>query len=423
MDILLAIITIAFASLLIILARGRLKGFNPASAFTYFWTVQIILILIGWSSYMYFQYWGLLFILFGVLCFDIGYLLKPTKRLEIIQKPKYEIVYKRTSKHVYFIVMTIAVLGVAYEIYSKGFSIQNFLDLNAFIEMSAQNSLERYSGESESGLLTRLFGINAYTCPLLGGLLYYSFDKRKYLSPLTIIPITISGLSQGVKMGMISGVFLWIIGFVVSSKLLSIHRKMSLKTVMMIASGILAFMSFMIVTMMFRYGSFDIDTFFVASGKMISYGLGHLPAFDIWYVSYEEHFSDLTFGGKTIYGITNTLGILSREQGVFSEMYKISPYGDETNVFTAFRFFVEDFGSVGTWLFLFIMGYLCRMGNDSFVSKRSIHLGITIICTIYFYISWSFATSAFAYASFIMIFVYLYFLLKFVFIKKRVQLL
>ncbi len=179
----------------------------------------------------------------------------------------------------------------------------------------------------------------------------------------------------------------------------------------------------MIVTMMFRYGSFDIDTFFAASGKMISYGLGHLPAFDIWYVSYEEHFSDLTFGGKTIYGITNTLGVLSREQGVFSEMYKISPYGDETNVFTAFRFFVEDFGSVGTWLFLFIMGYLCRMGNDSFVSKRSIHLGITIICTIYFYISWSFATSAFAYASFIMIFVYLYFLLKFVFIKKHVQLL
>ncbi len=158
-------------------------GFNPAPAFTYFWTVQSILILIGWSSYMYFQYWGLLFILFGVLCFDIEYLLKPTKRLEIIQKPKYEIVYKRTSKHVYFIVMTIAVLGVAYEIYSKGFSIQNFLDLNAFIEMSAQNSLERYSGESESGLLTRLFGINAYTCPLLGGLLYYSFDKRKYLSP------------------------------------------------------------------------------------------------------------------------------------------------------------------------------------------------------------------------------------------------
>lgn len=81
-------------------------------------------------------------------------------------------------------------------------------------------------------------------------------------------------------------------------------------------------MLLLVLTMMFRYGSFDIDTFYTASGTLISYGLGHLPAFDMWYVGHVEDLSEFTFGGKTLYGLTNTLGILSREQGVFTKCIK-----------------------------------------------------------------------------------------------------
>jgi oligosaccharide repeat unit polymerase len=176
-------------------------------------------------------------------------------------------------------------------------------------------------------------------------------------------------------------------------------------------------MLLLIVTMMFRYGSFDADTFYTASGTMISYGLGHLPAFDMWYVGNEEDWTELTFGGKTFYGITNTLGVLSREQGVFTTMYQVSPHGDETNVFTAFRFFLEDFGTIGSFVYLLAIGSLCRHIYDRFNRKKHIYFSTTLMCAIYFYISWSFATSVFAYASYILMFVYLYVLLRIIFVR------
>lgn len=219
-------------------------------------------------------------------------------------------------------------------------------------------------------------------------------------------------------MGIISSIFLWAIGYVVASHLQSKQLKLKLRQVLLISIGAIAFMLLMIVTMMFRYGTLDLDTFYVASGKMISYGLGHLPAFDLWYVGHQENITELTLGGKTIYGITNTLGILTREQGVFTTMYQISPYGDETNVFTTFRFYIEDFGTLGSFIYLFIMGSVCRYFYDSFRALRHVYLNATIMCAIYFYISWSFATSVFAYATYIAMFLYLFVLLKLMFSVK-----
>ena len=418
MDILLAIVTIAFASLLIILVRGRLRGINPASVFTYFWTVQIIVILIGWSSYMHFQYWGLLFILFGILSFNLGYLAPKSVFMGHDEPDRFNIIYTSSTKKAYFTVLTLSFLGIVYQIYNHGFTIQNFLDLSSFLEMSAKNASDRYSGADEGDIFVRILGVNAYTCPLLGGLCYFFF-KKKLWSYLAVLPNIISGFSEGVKMGIISSVFLWIIGYVVSSKLLSRKLRFNVRMAMISFSGLFVFMAMMIVSMMFRYGSFDLDTFADASNKMIAYGLGHIPAFDMWYVKFPEHISELTYGGKTIYGITNALGILPREQGVFTQMYKISVAGDETNVFTVFRFFAEDFGTIGTWIFLFGMGYICRIIYYAFQQKKHIYLSTTLVCIIYFYISWSFATSIFAYSTYIIMFAYLYILLKMVFVKTR----
>lgn len=418
MDILLELLVITFAVLLSLFAFNRFKASTPAFLFTMVWTGQIVVVLLGWSNYLFFRYYGLFFILAGVLCSDFGYQVLLRNQTKPINNRGKEVVYHpKRCVYVYFSVLLIAFAAVFYSIYSRGFSLMSFFDLNSFIEMSYQSSVERYSGEDAEGGLAKLLGINSYTCPLVGGLMFFYFKdkKKKYLSYLAIVPNVLGGLSQGVKMGIISSIFLWTIGYAIAVKMQSIKVHIKLKNVIYISVGSIAFMLLLIVTMMFRYGSFDIDTFYVASGKMISYGLGHLPAFDMWYVGHEENLGELTFGGKTIYGITNTLGILSREQGVFTNMYQISPFGDETNVFTAFRFYVEDFGTLGTFLFLFFMGSVCRYLYDGFCNLRHVYLNATLMCTIYFYISWSFATSVFAYATYIAMFVYLYILLKLMF--------
>ncbi len=99
-------------------------------------------------------------------------------------------------------------------------------------------------------------------------------------------------------------------------------------------------------------------------------------------------------------------------------MMEVSPYGDETNVYTIFRFFIEDFGKIGALVYLFFMGWFCRKIYDGFVHKRNLYLSTTLMCGIYFFISWSFVASIFAYATYIALMFYLYFLIKLFYRKE-----
>lgn len=415
-------LTILLSLCLIWFARKRLRPFSPASLFTIFWAAQILIIVAGWSNYLYFNYTGILYILLGLLCFDVGYLsikpikVTPTETPIILPRVVFN---KKRSKHVYLFVLILAFIGIFYGIYSHGFSISSMFDLSSFMEMSNLNSVERYSDVDQDGIIDKIFGINACACPILGGISFYLLEKRKrFLSFLALLPQAIGGLSQGAKMGIITGTFLWLIGLIVTAQLLNIQIKVKFRTVIMLVGSFIGLLALLTVVMMFRIGQFDIDTMYVVFGKAISYGLGHLPAFDMWFSTHEDVLSELTGGGKIFYGITNTLGILKREGGIFTKMVEVSPNGDETNVYTIFRFFIEDFGTIGALVWLFFMGWLCRKIYDSFMRKQHIYLTITLMCGIYFFISWSFVASIFAYATYIALMFYLYFLIRLIFRKE-----
>lgn len=411
-------LVIILSILLIWFVRKRLRPFSPASVFTLFWALQILFIVIGWSNYLYFNYIGILYILVGLIFYDLGYLaVKPAVvqggNVAASQPSKRVSFNGKTAKHVYFFVLILSFIGIAYGIYSHGFGLSNLLDLSSFMEMSNTNSVERYADENQGGFIDKIFSINSCACPILGGMSFYLFENKKRIwSFAALLPQAIGGLSQGAKMGIITGTFLWFIGLIVAAQSLDIKIKVKLRTIIILLASVIGLMALLIVIMMFRIGQFDTDTMYVVFGKAISYGLGHLPAFDMWFPTHEDVLSELTGGGKIFFGITNTLGILEREGGIFTKMMEVSPYGDETNVYTIFRFFIEDFGKIGALVYLFFMGWLCRKIYDGFVHKRNLYLSTTLMCGIYFFISWSFVASIFAYATYIALMFYLYFLIK-----------
>lgn len=406
---------------LILFVRKRLRPLSPASVFTLFWAVQILFIVIGWSNYLYFNFIGVLYILVALIFFDLGYLsVKPAvigeDNIALCRTRRIVSFNGKTAKIIYFFVLLLSFIGTVYSIYSHGFGLSNMLDLSSFMEMSNTNSVERYSGANQEGIIDKIFGINACACPILGGMSFYMFEKEKRIwSFLALLPQVVGGLSQGAKMGIITGTFLWLIGLIIAAQLFDIKVKVKLRIIIVLLASFIGFIALLTVVMMFRIGQFDTDTMYVVFGKAISYGLGHLPAFDLWFPASEDVFSELTWGGKTFYGITNTLGILKREAGIFENMMEISPYGDGTNVYTIFRFFIEDFGKIGALVYLFFMGWLCRKIYDGFVHKRNLYLNTTLMCCIYFFISWSFVASIFAYATYIVLMFYLFFLIKFVY--------
>lgn len=406
------VLVIVLSFFLIWFVRKRLSPLSPGSVFTLFWTTQILFMVIGWSGFLYFKYVGILYILLCLYCFDLGYCVKLSKGSNEVRNVTVNY-NDDTAKNIYFFVLTLSFFSFFYDIYNHGYGLQNLFDLSSFLEMSNEQSVERYSGDDEGGILAKVFGINTFACAFLGGMTYYMFSgRRRLLSYLSLFPLFFGGLAAGAKMGIITGTFLWLIGLIIISQLRGEYLRFNLKKVVFILLGAVLLISLLIIVMMFRIGTFDVDTMYVVFGKAVSYTLGHLPAFDLWFSSHEDVLSELTGGGKTFFGISNSLGLLKREGGIFTNLIEVSSDGDETNVYTLFRFLVEDFGTIGSLIYLFIMGMVCRIIYDHFTSKRFIYLSTTLLCGIYFFISWSFVSSVFAYATYIALLFYLYFLLK-----------
>lgn len=417
MQLIYIIITILFALVLTIIAKQKFAAFSPARLFTYFWTFQIIFMVLLWHNYLLFSYSGLLFILLCIASFDLGAIVISRHNDYYSVTAKRVCYNERYVVLIYSVVLGISLVGVAYDIIEKGFSLQSLVNLDSFLEMSNQISIDRYSGEEESnGILGNVFSINMYTCPLVGGLLFFSF-KKKWFSVLSLAPLYVSGFTQGAKMGIITGSILWLVGVIISIQLFDIKIRLRLKHVFNVLIVVLSFFLILIFTMMFRIGRFDFETFIIACNKFVSYSLGHLPAFDMWFDKIDNRDLDYTLGGKLFYGITNFLGILERKQGVFTEMYVISKGGDATNVFTAFRLIIEDFGLVLTIPFMFIMGLITQGVYHNFQIKKNVVLGIVLMSAIYFFIGWSFVTSIFAYTTYIVMFFYIYIISRFLFIR------
>lgn len=175
----------------------------------------------------------------------------------------------------------------------------------------------------------------------------------------------------------------------------------------------------MVLTMMFRIGRFNIDTMFIVFGRATSYILAHLPAFDLWFSNHEESIFNLTMGGKTFFGITNSLGILERKQGLYETMMQVSDDGSMTNVYSYFRVVIDDFGMFGSLIYMFLIGSLSRIIYDNFIQKHNIYLSSTLLSGIYFFISWSFATSVFVYTTYVAMMVYLYLILRIILVNNR----
>lgn len=413
------LISILFAIALIKLVRKSVPQYSPASLITIFWTVQILVMLTFFSNYLIFTYYGIVYICLCLFVFDSGYILT-----NIIFKPKpyvqsFVSIHEDKATTIYIIMLFLAFVGVIYSIISNGFNLMALLDFQSALDMSHQNSVDRYSGEDSGGLLTKLLAINESATTVIGGfLLPVLKGKKRFLSYSAILPPIISGLTQGAKMGIITGMFLYLSGILVGYQLLDKKLKINFKIIFLGIVLFISFLALMVVVMMFRIGKFDIDTMFVVFGKATSYALAHLPAFDIWFNSHEESIFNLTVGGKTFFGVTNFLGIMERKQGLFETMTTVSTDGSGTNVYSYFRLMVEDFGSLGSLVFLFIMGSICRIVYDNFKQKHNIYFNTVLVCGMYFFISWSFVTSVFVYTTYIVLMFYLYIIFRLIIEKK-----
>ena len=397
-------------SLISVLAALRLHDrWDPARYFLIFWGGQVLLIYLAFHNKYIFSGYGLAYISATCLIFSLGTLLGryfgSGKETETV---KYELNEKRALLFLKggFI---LAIANVVWGIYVNGFNLRELISFRILMELNNAAAENRYTEAVQSSALSQLTLIFVYLTPLLGGyLLPLIKGKKRFWCYLALLPALLISITQAVKTGLITSVALWATGVLVSA--FANNREfisIKLKSVLKLGAVVVLFFAILFVSMVFRTGKFDKEVVEVIGDKFIIYAFGHVPAFDMWFT---DNIGELepTGGVKTFYGITNFLGIAERKTGVFTEHLffgKASPGNilpdTDSNVYTLFRFLLEDFGFIGSLLVIMITGLISGYAWTMVRRQQNLRLAQTILISVLFFIAWSFVASVWAYTSFI----------------------
>lgn len=409
-----AFLIIVLLITLLFLSWKYIIQFEPAGVFALMWTMIISSILLC-HNFVFIRYYGLIFIVICVLCFTAGTIFCDVCYTPSEQQKKKVIFHTLSARNILILLFIASFFNPIYTLYLHGFSLKSLLSTAALLYMNNEIALDRYYGDNAYSVMNQIFLVFSYTAPLFGGFCFRMMDRfGKVISVATILPGIFTALTQSVKMGMITSIILWIAGFLVCSFSYHLSLKIKLKKVLMIVSIMGVLLSILFISMIFRTGEISERIIEDITNKFFTYALGYAPCFDIWYTSSEP--TEYTYGGKTLYGITNFFGIMERQQGIYDQWIPFGKNGfkGESNVYTVFRMLIEDFGSVFSCILMFGLGFVSKYILKNLLIRNAIPFNQIALTAIYSFVFWSFVTSFFAYTSYLVMFVLTFVILFYV---------
>ncbi|MFK7003394.1 hypothetical protein BWK63_08670 [Flavobacterium covae] len=402
------ILLLIFAFLVYILWKNN-TIFPFSFIFSLFWFLNIFSSEIFFSDVSFSQN-IYVFLLGACIMTSLGELIFGSKKMP----NGIGVVFESTIKKRFFYVFL--AIGMVYPVeilYINGLSLDVFLSFDSILEANTTLAESRYDEQSKTSILSQLTLIFLYLTPLWGGMVFKNEKKFKFFL-LSILPSLIVLLTQNTKFVFVVGLSLFFVGRLTYILLFEGELpKLKMKALVNYLLMFFLIYSLIIVSFVFRTGNFTESSFKYANVKFAEY-VSYVPAFDMWLVEdyNSDSFLEFQYGVKTFYGIANAIGIQKREIGVFNDFKRIETNKEEviTNVYTVFRFHIEDFGILGTYCFLFFISSIFAFFRSN--QRELPLLSIVVVASLLFYIFDSYVSSIWAYASFILLFVVFYFALK-----------
>lgn len=409
----LAVIFSFFISLFVSKRVFKLNLLSPPILMSAIWMMFIAASLILFRDYPW-HYLGLIWICIACTAYTTGYVLmkqylrnkKYPRKEEKTPERHLTATGKRRAKAILMIVLVLAFTYVFLRLQTYGVSIVDISNVEDLAETNNAIAVARYTNGSSSSIILQAFLPFVYLAPLLGGFLisYLRASKEKLLCFVSLLPIILMFSFTNEKAAALQGVVLVVSGFIVGY-LNKYGRFPTLKPkhIAVIVAGGVLLLSTLLASMMLRIGSVDPETLNIALQKLAnSYALSHMPAFDSIFPSLMQS-KELTGGVYTFYGIADTLGIVERQQGVYQDFFT---YNDiTTNIYTAFRGLILDFGVLGALVVSFITGALTALGVRSLTSRGHSSIAIGFLAGVYTFIFFSFIVSFMSYMSLILTFI------------------
>ena len=418
----------AFGSWLILLIVSLLIRKNekswlaPSALFSIVWCFIIGLSLLLAPEY-YFSPIAIIFITCCIVSFFIGGLLveKNNKKLNInADNKKYEANITSIGGFRIFMLTAIVagILSNYFLVDSYGFSFTSLLSYSRYHEFADLVTNDRYlEGISIPQFSILLLSI-AYTACIVGGA-FVQINKKWYdniwilLVHIPILVLTVLSTSRAI---FLYGLFLSVGAFLANNYFVHQHQ-IKLFTPFRIAifgvSAICIVLVF-VFTQASRMNADITDTSSLAGvlDHLKVWFAGNVSGFSYW-IDYKDWLSiSPKFGAYTFGGVFEKLGIMQRNDGVFQDYFDASGDSAFTNIYTLFRFLIEDFTAAGSLIFLFLLGALAKYVSIQLLKFK--YAGVTLLGSIYSLLLFSFIASILVYNSilFAIILSWVYFIIS-----------
>lgn len=300
--------------------------------------------------------------------------------------------------------------GLSYTVFFDGF----FAVVHSYIKL-------RYSGDLNVSLWTVLSLVFAFTLSFIAGFLSSRLHLTKTKIFVSLLPAITLTLLLGTKGILLSAFFMFVGGwFIGMNQNYRYFPNIDLSTIYKLFLYGTLLLSIVVVTFYSKgiYNRSETSVLGEVAFKFLSYFSTHLYAFDDWLNWYfgqsslsEYSNSPLPVGSRTFWPLVELINAV--ELKGFRAGYDDVVYfenGLKTNLYSVFRGLIEDFGILGSFIFMVCIGLVTGICDRRNISNNDIGV-VTSLSLVWFY-SNMFAISAFAWSTTYVFLVFIYLILR-----------
>ena len=300
-------------------------------------------------------------------------------------------------------------------------SIQGFTPADFIIDLfgtANQYLALRYSGKIEPNIFAQLGVLLNYTGVCIGGLILSSKNRnieKIIILLLSFVPAALHMVVYADKGTLFLCASLFY-GGVIISRLRKGNTALTNKATNKILLCSLLILTPILISSFLARGidSSNIDE---VKDKLIyylsSYAFGHLYAFSDWFSSYNyndswqsySHEGNLTLGFSTFMAIFRAFGDMTPvPDGYYEEYFKYKEIL-QTNIYTIYRGAIQDFGIIGTLMYMLVTGAIFNLAYLKILSEKNPVISVALYICMAGYIYTSFIISIMVWNSIFALFI------------------
>ena len=222
---------------------------------------------------------------------------------------------------------------------------------DALLRLGGRYSLARYTLQQGPPPSVAVLTYFIFPAVVLGGQLFALAASRRTrlfaLAPLAVVALT--GFTTAVRSGALLAAVMWLGAYLAMrvSRSRGQERLLTSRRLLVAVMGGLTLIGFSSVLLWVRGGAVSTADPVHLATRSLSAFFGSLAAFSEWVASGAP--TQRALGAFTFAGLFDRMGLAERHQGLYSTFVSF-PSGLGSNIYTAFRGLLDDFGLVGTWL-------------------------------------------------------------------------